>query len=184
MSLTEQKKSRRSMILLIAIFAIPVIIAKLALTFHWFDYGVTNKGVLVSDEITLKKLGLNEALANKNWHIIYANIHTCEQHCEQVINSIMNTYTALGREMPRVNPVLITASPIDNDTKAKFKPMLWIDMPQATKKYLNSSQVLIVDPLGNVVLSHTPPEEIKQLPFFGKEILVDMKKLLKYSRVG
>lgn len=187
MSLTEEKKSRRSMTLLIAIFVIPVVLAKLALTFHWFDYGVTNKGLLVNDELTLVKLGLGDQLTEKNWLILYANIDACEEHCEQVLQSIMNTYTALGREMPRVKPILITPSGFDNKsthTALDFKALQWLKMPKKMPQYLQFSQVLIVDPLGNVVLSHQPPEDSKQLPFFGKEILVDIKKLLKYSRIG
>lgn len=189
MSLIQQKKSRRSMIFLITIFGVPVILAKLALTFHWFDYGVTNKGVLVENSLTLEKLGLSDELSGKNWYILYANINACEQHCEKVIESVMLTYTALGREMPRVSPVFITSSPLSElepklKPQAKLKLLQWDNMSQKTKDYFTASQVLIVDPLGNVVLSHTPPESLKQLPFFGKEILVDMKKLLKYSRVG
>lgn len=121
MSLIEEKKSRRSMILLIAIFVIPVVLAKLALTFHWFDYGVTNKGTLVSNELTLAKLGLADEFTEKNWLLLYANIDNCEAHCQQVVESVMNTYTALGREMPRVKPILITPSTLNHQDFNGFK---------------------------------------------------------------
>ena len=52
------------------------------------------------------------------------------------------------------------------------------------KSTITQSQVLIVDPLGNVILSHLPPKNVEQLPQFGKAILADFKKLLKYSRIG
>jgi len=35
-----------------------------------------------------------------------------------------------------------------------------------------------------VFLSHRIPDNSEQLPQFGKQILADMKKLLKYSKVG
>lgn len=184
MSIAQQKKSRRSMILLVGIFVIPVVLAKLALSFQWFDYGVTNKGQLVADELTLEKLGLAESLPNKNWHILYTNIEPCEQQCEQVIQSILNTYTALGREMPRVTPVLIAPPLLSDDIKAQHKAMQWLTLSSKIKNQIHTSQVLIADPLGNIVLSHPLPKTNEALPFFGKEILADMKKLLKYSRIG
>lgn len=184
MSSEQQQKSRRSMIMLIAIFAVPVIIAKLALTFHWFDYGVTNKGVLVEGELNIEKLGIKPQSADKRWLIIYAQVNDCDQHCEQVIVSVMNTYKALGKEMPRVKPLLLTPSPLGESSQLQLSKWQWEKISPQTLSYLTASQVLIVDPLGNVVLSHTPPLENKQLPFFGKEILVDLKKLLKYSRIG
>ena len=57
-------------------------------------------------------------------------------------------------------------------------------MPALAKATIAQSQVLIVDPLGNVILSHMPPANAEQLPAFGKAILADFKKLLKYSRIG
>ena len=45
-------------------------------------------------------------------------------------------------------------------------------------------QVLIADPLGNIILRHQLPEKIEQQAAFGKAIIADMKKLLKYSKVG
>lgn len=184
MSLDQQQKSRRSMVLLVAIFLVPVILAKLALTFHWFDYGVTNKGTLVEGELNLEKLGLSAPKTEKSWLLIYAQLQECDQYCQQVLASVTNTYTALGKEMPRVQPLLLSSLPLNQRLQAQLKKWSWQQLPDQVSSYINSSQVLIVDPLGNVVLSHTPPQEAKQLPFFGKEILVDLKKLLKYSRIG
>ena len=57
-------------------------------------------------------------------------------------------------------------------------------MPEQAKQYIAKPQIFIVDPLGNVFLTHQLPENTEQLPQFGKQILADMKKLLKYSKVG
>lgn len=189
MSVTQQKKSRRSMILLVAIFVIPVVIAKLALTFHWFNYGVTNNGALVKGELTLNKLGVSEELSSPHWLIMYANFDTCNRNCEDILTNLTNTYVALGREMPRVKKVFLTNISLTSSQQSLLeKPNSadWsvINMPIEAQNNLNESQILIVDPLGNVVLSHSLPEKNEQLPFFGKEILVDLKKLLKYSRIG
>ena len=57
-------------------------------------------------------------------------------------------------------------------------------MPSATKKLFKEPKIVIVDPLGNLVLTHDIPADSDQLPAFGKMIVADMKKLLKYSRIG
>ena len=59
-----------------------------------------------------------------------------------------------------------------------------ITTPSLLTNYLPQPQVLVVDPLGNVILSHKPPVDDEAQAMFGKEILADMKKLLKYSRIG
>ena len=57
-------------------------------------------------------------------------------------------------------------------------------MSAQAKQHINIPQIFIVDPLGNIFLSHQIPVNADQLPQFGKQILADMKKVLKYSKVG
>ena len=52
------------------------------------------------------------------------------------------------------------------------------------RNLLQGAQVLIADPLGNIILSHQLPEQEQQQTSLGKAIIADMKKLLKYSKVG
>jgi hypothetical protein len=59
MSSSKLNKSRRSMLILLAVFIIPIALAKLALNQQWFNYGVTNQGQLIKNELTLAQLGLN-----------------------------------------------------------------------------------------------------------------------------
>ena len=58
MDAVKQKKSRRVMLLVAGAFLAPIILAKLALMQGWFNYGVTNKGSLITTELTLAQLGL------------------------------------------------------------------------------------------------------------------------------
>ena len=55
------KKSRRSLLLVLAAFILPIILAKFALEQQWLNTGVTNKGTLLTNELTLEKLGLDNA---------------------------------------------------------------------------------------------------------------------------
>jgi len=186
MSDVSQKKSRRSMIMVLGAFILPIVLAKLALTQNWLDYGVTNKGTLVENELTLEKLGLEQSSLQKSWLMIYSLPEQCDAHCEQTLLSVNNSYIALGREMPRVKRVALSRNPLSQQQTEKLTANSWtiIATPNLVKNILPLSQVLVVDPLGNVILSHKPPKNDDGQAMFGKEILADMKKLLKYSRVG
>jgi len=186
MSDIAQKKSRRSMIMVLGAFILPIVLAKLALTQNWLEYGVTNKGTLVENELTLQKLGLEETSIQQTWLVIYSLPTHCDAHCEQTLLSVNNSYIALGREMPRVKRVALSPNPLSEQQTQRLTENSWtiISTPTLVRNILPEPQVLVVDPLGNVILSHKPPENDYAQAMFGKEILADMKKLLKYSRVG
>lgn len=183
---TQQKKSRRSLLLVLLAFALPVILAKFALEQGWLDYGVTNKGQLITHELTLEKLGLGDIDFNQNWLIVYALPSQCELHCEKTLENVHNTYVALGKEMPRVTPVALIQHDFSPQQAARITQSQWqvLPMPSQTKDIIDHAQILIVDPLGNVFLSHQIPTDNSKLSAFGKQILADMKKVLKYSRIG
>ena len=183
---SQQKKSRRMLLIVIAAFVLPIVLAKLALEQNWFNYGVTNNGTLIDNELTLSQLGLDSPEFEKSWLILYSLPSQCADHCEKALESVHNTYVALGREMPRVIPVALIQSPFTEQQQKRVGESKWqvMTMPSLAKNILENSQVYIVDPLGNVVLSHKIPSDVESLSSFGKQILADMKKLLKYSRVG
>ena len=185
-NISNQSRSRRSLLLVIVTFALPIILAKLALEQQWLDMGVTNKGTLLVNELTLEELGLNSAEFKKHWLIMYSLPEECSRYCEQALESVHNTYIALGKEMPRVLPVALYQSILSSEQQHTISKSKWqlVAMPKQAKQLILKPQVFIVDPLGNVFLSHQLPENTVQLPNFGKQILADMKKLLKYSKVG
>lgn len=186
MSLTQQKKSRKSMLLVLGAFILPIVLAKLALTQHWLEYGVTNQGTLVENDISLSKLGLTHKGFEKMWLLMYSLPEHCDFQCEQTLLSVNNTYIALGKDMPRVKNVALVQTPLSEKQLHQLQDNHWIviNATDESKKVFQQQQVLIVDALGNVVLSHQPTKELESSQMLGKSILADMKKLLKYSRIG
>ncbi len=182
----RQRKNRKSLLLLLAVFALPIILAKFALEGDWLATGVTNKGALLSDELTLTQLGVDKSDFNQQWLMLYSLPKNCEQSCQKTLETVHNTYVALGKEMPRVTPVAMYQNQLSEAQLQQISKSQWqlLAMPSTAKQYIEKSQVLIVDPLGNVFMSHQIPAKIEQQPQFGKQILADMKKLLKYSKVG
>jgi hypothetical protein len=186
MQTVQQKKSRRNLLLVIAAFALPIIVAKLALELNWLDYGVTNQGQLIENETNLTDLGLGNLDFNQHWLILYVLPEQCHANCEKTLETVHNTYVALGREVPRVTPVALIQSELTTIQKQSVASSKWrIEMiPTEAKKIFDEPKIVIVDPLGNLVLTHSIPNDSAKLPAFGKMIVADMKKLLKYSRIG
>jgi len=183
---SQKKKSRRVLLLVLVVFIVPVVLAKLALEQHWFSYGVTNKGKLLNAGITLEKMGLASDKFNEKWLMLYLLPKECLQQCQQTLHSVNNTFVALGKEMGRVKPVALTYHRLSNAQTKQIQRDKWLikTMPEQTKQLFTQTQVLIADPLGNVILSYQLPNNTESLPLFGKALLADFKKLLKYSRIG
>jgi len=185
MSEIQQKKSRRNLLLVLGAFVLPIVLAKLALTQNWLDYGVTNKGSLVANELTLKDLGVSHTELDQMWLILYALPEHCDEHCEQTLLSVNNTFVALGREMPRVRNVALYHELPSEQQLSQLNKAQWSLLPSTVNHSLiEQPVVLLVDPLGNIILAHQPPTTFEQQSMFGKDILADMKKLLKYSKIG
>lgn len=184
--LKVRNKSRRSFVMLIAAFALPIIIAKLALEFHWLDYGVTNKGELLANELTVADFTIDTSTHNKQWLMVYVLPKQCDALCQQILVGVNNTYIALGKEMPRVTPYALYQSQISSEQQALIRIKDW-QLTPASENALNNAdlnQLYIVDPLGNIFMSHQLPAHQSDIASFGKSVLADMKKLLKYSKVG
>ena len=181
-----KKKNRRSFILMIAVFALPIILAKFALNGEWLATGVTNKGTLLTNDLTLEKLGINDSSFHEQWLMIYSLPQQCASDCQETLETVHNTYIALGRETPRVTPVALYQNTLSINQLEHISESHWklLAMPSQAVQYVGKPQIFIVDPLGNVFLRHDIPANVEEYPQFGKNILADMKKLLKYSKVG
>ncbi|MEW6984288.1 hypothetical protein AAD001_16665 [Colwelliaceae bacterium 6471] len=183
---SQLSKSRRNLLLVLGVFIIPVVLAKLALEQHWFKYGVTNQGALSKQELTLTDIGLSNTKFNEQWLMLYRVPSMCDQLCNDTLLAVNNTYTLLGKELPRVTPVALFEQQLSQQEQSNFRHHKWLNMPlpeQATS-LMSQSQLVIVDPLGNIVMTYNAPNNQQGLATFSKAILADMKKLLKYSRIG
>lgn len=193
---SKKGNGRKHFVMVCIAFLLPVILAKMALEQQWFNYGVTNQGQLLASPVSLSQLSLTDIQTDKHWLMVFNVPAPCEKACQQSVNALSNTYLALGKEMPRVQAVLLNyptadasaslASKSANSSEFDTDISRWqqFNVPALTHPELQHGKVFIVDPLGNVVMTHQPPQAVEALPAFGKAILADMKKLLKYSRIG
>jgi hypothetical protein len=183
---TSKHRNRRSLLLLVSVFILPILLAKLALENQWLDLGVTNQGKLLDQPLTLNELGIDQSEFAKQWLIIYRLPNVCPEICLHSIEAVHNSYVALGKYMPRVSPVLLKENIFSAQQNKQLAKSQWqiLTLTSQMSNLLQKPQVLIADPLGNIILRHQLPEKVEQQAAFGKAIIADMKKLLKYSKVG
>ena len=94
---SSSKKNRRSLLLLLTVFILPILLAKLALENQWLEQGVTNQGQLLTQQLTLTDLGINEEEFAQQWLIIYRLPSQCPDMCLHSIETVHNSYVALGK---------------------------------------------------------------------------------------
>jgi hypothetical protein len=176
---------QRKLLWVVAAFVIPIILAKLALQQEWIPKGVTNKGELITQPMTLASVGLTEQSLAKHWLLLIVAPDDCDNHCSELLHTANNTYIALGEDVKRVKPIVLSKQDFVFDT-AIFTSKAWLQLklPNDSSLSANQPQVYIVDTLGNFVMRYSVPTDEQSLPQFGKAILSDFKKLLKYSRIG
>ncbi|HHP0450894.1 TPA: cytochrome oxidase biogenesis cluster protein [Vibrio harveyi] len=172
-------KGRIVLVSLICLFALPAIIAKIVLIQGWYETGVTNRGELVEPYITLEQLGQPSPLDEKGWQLAYVLPPECKEQCQQQIHLMQQSHIALGKYQERVVPVIWTSEETNNVAQS----IVVMQMNDSLSSRVKAGQMLIVDPLGQLVMSYTP-EANEDLVRLSKDVLADLRKLLKLSRVG
>ncbi|MEI8658070.1 hypothetical protein [Vibrio sp. Hal054] len=180
--MNSKTKGRLMLLAIVFFFALPAVVAKTVLTNHWYQSGVTNKGVLIEPRITLSSLGLGTSAQDKLWRVGYVVPKQCDEQCQQHIYMLMQSHTALGKEQGRVEPVLLI-EPESDIQSVEHISVEKLAVNQAFIAAIENSEIVIVDPLGQLVM-HYPKTDPSQLVMQSKSVLADLRKLLKLSRVG
>ncbi|WP_395338742.1 hypothetical protein PN836_012510 [Ningiella sp. W23] len=189
-------KNKIAFIALIIVFVVPVILAKFALEYDWFNKASTNQGELLEPIIEAQSI---LAEAEKKWHFIYIVPEQCDSACENAIYSVSQVRTAIGRESDRVNTLFISTEKSDAKALAKIAElgaspnveMSATEVLQKPSENVNKvfkdvplDAIFIADTLNNIVLKYPLTENREKAILDSRDMLLDMKKLLKLSRIG
>ncbi len=176
-------RGRIILIALVLMFVLPVIVAKTVLVNHWYHSGVTNKGVLIEPRTSFESLGLDNPYQEKQWQLAYVLPKVCDDFCQQQLYLLGQSHIALGKYQSRVSPVLLVAK--DSDVGAiKTEPFNTITVRGEISQIVSDFEYVIVDPLGQLVMRYPKVESQELLVGQSKNVLADLRKLLKLSRVG
>ena len=115
----------------------------------------------------------------------------CSSTCDDAAYVARQANIALNRESIRVSRFLLSESDKDYDILEKYKPLnhaTYVEGSLIAKEFesqninpFEEGSLFIVDPLGNIIMFYGPKED-KNENF--KQILEDLKKLLRVSKIG
>lgn len=188
-SLNESAARRRSgrlqLILLLVLVIGPMLLAT-AMYYgrFWIPEGRSYHGEMIAGDVTVQELGV-PFVADNGWQLLVTSVQACAEDCQQLIYLARQIHIGLGREASRANHGLAVASPLPEKLSQRLKQ----EYPQLQRYPLDvdaygrvlpdnsAPQLWIVDPLGNLVLRY--PADVN-----GKDLLNDLKQLLKLSNIG
>lgn len=166
-----------------------------------FNIKLGNHGELINPPIYLSKLNLEDfehqpialnTLKGK-WWLVYLSPEQCFNACHEILFNMRQIQTALGKEAPRVQRMVIAPSEREADPLELFINKNYPEVQRALISHDNYlkhfgklgdpkdraalGELVLIDPKGQVVLYYdgdTPP----------KGMLTDIKRLLKISQIG
>ncbi|MBT1445196.1 hypothetical protein KJI95_11755 [Shewanella sp. JM162201] len=175
-------RSARPLLLLLAAFIVPVLLAKLVLSQHWYREGATNQGTLFAEATSYQSLGIANPLPQR-WQILYRMPKSCHAACQERLYMLKQAHTALGAEQGRVS-LMLMLSPDSDQTMLTGTDFTTAALPNALAGLLNEDALILTDPMGTLVMSYPGVSGREANLSQGKALLADLRKLLKLSRVG
>jgi len=188
-------RGRRTFLIIAAMFLVPVAVA-FALYYGkiWRPATSANLGELIDPARPLAVAGLRHTdgtaagsdVLNGKWTLLYIGDGRCDDSCRTALLFGRQSRLALNDEMERVQRVfLATGNCCANEYFAAEQPgLIALDAssPEAAALLAQfprerESALFIVDPLGNLMMRHDASHTTKDL-------LTDLKKLLKLSHIG
>lgn len=177
------------MLLLASVFVLPVLLAKLALDNDWFNQAATNKGELLSPPVDMRILQTSEL--EPKWKLVYVLPESCAVECENALYIIAQVRSALGKESDRAEVVVITHEKSNSEQLVLLKEkrhirLLGTDLKNLQQVFKDNSTdaIFVADTLSNVILRYPLQTDKEQAILKSRDILSDMRKVLKLSRIG
>jgi hypothetical protein len=189
-------RGQRNVLLVASIFFVPVIVVFVMYYGGlWSPSGTSAKGELIAPARPLEVAGLRlpdgkpagiEAFQGK-WSLIYIGDGACDEACRTALTYGRQTRLAVGKDMDRVQRLFLpTANCCSKeylDREQLGLVVLDASSPDAQKLLAQfpgdrAKTLFIVDPHGNLMMRHDAAQVIN------KDLLTDLKKLLKLSHIG
>lgn len=188
------KSNRNKLLLVLGLFAIPIIASYLAYYVWKPQGGVVNYGELITPvqptgDITLARLD-GTPVAGKtlrgHWLLAYASGGACDAQCEKSLYAMRQVRLMQNRERDRVQRLWVVtdgAAPRPELLGERFEGTLAVRDPQRqllsrlpVKRALED-HIYIIDPLGNIMMRYDPNPDLKRMA-------KDLERLLRASWVG
>ncbi len=200
-SVAPARRSARWVMLALALsFILPFVLGHLAYERGWFGGGVTNKGDLLMPPLAVRDLALTDAGGpvaglDGRWWIVYVVPAVCDAACQQSWQALPSMEAGLGRERGRVG-LLLVVSPDSAPVPEALRNLAVVRQVTGDAQRLAGrlgmagvpapaiGRWFIMDPMGWIMLSYLPPAASDAAILKAQDVLDDLQKLLKVSRIG
>ncbi len=179
------RRRGRLQLLLVLVAALgPILLATAMYKWQfWVPESRNYHGELIGNGQNRSELGV--AAAETRWQLLVTEPASCQQDCQQLIYLARQIQIGLGREASRATHALASAEPLTPNLQQQLHTeypqlgRLGLDLQQYERVRPNdpTAQLWIIDPHGNLVLRYDATAD-------GKQILNDLRLLLKLSNIG
>lgn len=149
-------RNRLVVVALLASFVLPFWLGALAYQRGWFVGGQTNKGELITPPARLA-----DTPRPARWQLVHVAPAACDAACQLARDTLHRLHATLGRDRERVS----------------FRTV-------GTDAGLHAGYWYIADPMGWVMLRYPAPVSAPDALRRAQDLLDDLHKLLKVSRIG
>jgi len=180
----SRRKGRLQLILVLLVAIGPMILATSMYTFRfWVPDSRSFHGELIGNGQSRADLGVQTQ--ESRWQLLVSAPSDCSADCQQLVYLARQIQIGLGRDAGRASHALAIAQPLSADYDAKLsreypqlqRYSLELSRYQKAAPGIETPQLWIVDPHGNLVLRYGA--EVN-----GKDLLKDLRQLLKLSNIG
>lgn len=157
-----KQKNYKPFLFLLLIFIVPILASGILFQFHQYaGLKTKNHGILINPPVMIS----GELLDNsRKWQIVYVTGASCDQNCENILQTLHQVKKALGKNTDRV---------VVKKT-AEFS----IKLEQLTQNNIAlTNKIYLIDPANNVFMYY--PDTNNPM-----DILKDLKHVLEVSQIG
>jgi cytochrome oxidase Cu insertion factor (SCO1/SenC/PrrC family) len=188
----SRRRGRQVLVLIGALFLVPLAISFALYYGQWRPSGSSSKGELITPARPLDAAGLKQPdgrpapdkVLTGKWSLIYIGDGACDDACRAALVLGRQTRLALNNDMTRVQRMFIaTGHCCANDYFAAEQPgLMALDASSAPRLVAQfpgdrAHSLYLVDPHGNLMMRHDASHT-------SKDLLTDLKKLLRLSHIG
>ncbi|EIK97571.1 hypothetical protein PMM47T1_07291 [Pseudomonas sp. M47T1] len=179
-----RRKGRLQLLLILLVTVGPMVLATFMYKLNfWVPEGRSYHGELIANGQSRADLGVQAD--EKRWQMLVTTPGECAADCQQLVYLARQIQIGLGRDASRASHALAGPGPQSAEYEARLSreyPRLQ-RYPLALDKYATMVEgkpgphLWIVDPHGNLVLRYGTGGD-------GKDLLNDLRQLLKLSNIG
>lgn len=180
-------RGRWQLLGLLAVVLGPMLLASAMYRWQfWVPQGRSYHGELIATGQTPADLGVaghwgaTGGDEPAHWQLLVTSADACAAECRQLVYLARQIHIGLNREAGRAGHALAHGAPLPADYDGELRagyPQLRRLALEAERYPETGAQLWIVDPHGNLVLRYGPGSD-------GKQILEDLRHLLKISQIG